>query len=211
VRNRVAALAAALIVLAFLGTRAQGPSDKADDRATIKRIFPTYVESFRLTSRRDDPDAYEWFTYGDAGGDTGDTIDVLVNYGALAPHDSISCYWARAQDASWRRLVTLATATAGVSVVFDVAVFTDARATMRLVASTECWEDGCRESMYEPARGWFWPRLDILRGKAKTPIPVAITIASPRPMSNGVDLLQSLKNFVGILDLSKLCELSAAR
>jgi hypothetical protein len=92
-----------------------------------------------MVTRRDyRPDAYGWGTYRDSHGDT---VDLLVNYGSPVPHDSIHCFWLRAQDASWHQLVALK-ALNSTTAVFDVAIFMDAEATPLLVASTSAGRMG---------------------------------------------------------------------
>jgi hypothetical protein len=95
--------------------------------------------------------------------------------------------------------------------VFDVAIFMDAEATPLLVASTECWVDGCRENLYVGVGGWIRPWLDIWLGKAKPPIPVAIAIKSPVVNADNAALLGVLKSFVGSLNLAEMQEFAAIR
>jgi hypothetical protein len=206
VRRKVIALAAAIAAIVFFGTRMPRLSSGIVPSAEVLRLFPPDIGSFHIVSRSDHSEGYEWLTYRNK---SGDTVDLVVNYGSRGPHDSIGCYWARAQDPSWQRLLALKTASSDSSVVFDVAVFTDTGATARLVAATECWADGCKESLYAPGVGWVWPSLNRLVGDA--PIPVAITIASALRTNDHSGLLQALKSFVGMLDLSGVRQLAASR
>jgi hypothetical protein len=205
---KIIALAAAITALVFFGARVPHPSPEIVPKAEVLRLFPSDVGSFRIVSRSDDPGGYEWLTYRNR---SDEAVDLVVNYGSQGPHDSIVCYWTRGQDPSWQRLLALKTADSDSSAVFDVAVFTDTGATARLVASTECWADGCKESLYAPGVGWVWPSLNMLVGQVKPPIPVAITIASALRTNDHSTLLQALKTFVGMLDLSSVRQLVASR
>jgi hypothetical protein len=205
VRRKVIALAAAIAAVVFFAARMPRLSSQVVPNAGVLRLFPPDIGSFHIVSRSDHSEGYEWLTYRNK---SEVTVDLLVNYGLRGPHDAIACYWARAQDPSWQRLLALKTASSDSSAVFDVAVFTDRGATARLVAATECWADGCKESLYPDVR-WVWPSLNRLGVKA--PIPVAITIASALPTNDHSALLQGLKSFVGMLDLSGVRELAASR
>jgi hypothetical protein len=207
VRAKVIALSMAIAGLVFFGARMPRHSREIIPAAEVLRLLPSEVGSFRIVSR-DDPGDYEWLTYRNG---SGDTVDVVVSYGLQHPHDSIACFWTRAQDPTWRRLLTLETANSDSSAVFDVAVFTDTRATARLVASTECWADGCKESLLAPGVGWVWPSLRMLVGKVGSPIPVAITLVSALGTNDHPALVHALESFVGMLDLSGVYELAASR
>jgi hypothetical protein len=208
VRGRVIALAAAVSLLVFLGARERRRSPTKFARSVVLHLLPLRFGSFRVASAIDDPMGYEWLTYRDRHGTA---VDVVVNYGARDAHDSITCFWARAEYPSWQRLVALDTAIPGRSAVFDVAIFTGIKATRRLVASTDCRANGCTERLDRPGR-WIWPSLDsFLIEKVSLPIPVAITFLSPLATNDDNALLQRLKNFVGGLDLSEVCKLAATK
>lgn len=207
-RGRVIALAAAVSVLVFLGARERRRSPVKFPRSVVSHLLPSRSGSFRVASEINDPRGYEWLIYRDRHGTA---VDVVVNYSAQAAHNSITCFWARAEYPSWQRLIAIGTAPPGRSAVFDVAIFTGIKATKRLVASTDCRADGCTERLDTPGR-WIWPSLDsLLIGKASLPIPVAITFLSSLPTNDDGALLQRLKNFVGGLDLSEVCKLAATK
>lgn len=207
-RSRIVALATAIALFVFLGARSRRPSAKIIPRSEVERLLPSRVGSFRVVSRTDYPAGYEWLAYRDG---QGDAVDVVVDYGATAAHDSVGCFWARAQDPLQHHLATLKTANPGTSAVFDVAMFTGVRARARLVASTECRATGCKASLYSPV-GWIWSSPDtFFVRKPKPPIPVAISITSPLPTNDGAALMRALKGFVGGLNLSAVRKLAATK
>jgi hypothetical protein len=209
VKNRCLALSAALGVLVLLGLRVSRAEPQLVSRTDALRSFRSDLGLFKkIAEGSDEPDAYELNTYQDSHGYK---VDLLISNGVRGPHDSIACYWLRGQKPQWHRLMSIETLISESRAIFDVAIFADRKATPRLVASTECWTDGCREELYRPVTGWIWPSMDIVLGKAKAPVPVAISITSSVSRHDKSDLIAELKSFVATVDLTDIRKVAATR
>ena len=154
------ALALVITAIAFVSGRIRRPEARPISKAEVMRLLPSVIGAFRIVASTDDPNAYELGTYRD---NHGNLADLLVAYGARSPHDSVGCYWSRGQDPSWQQLIALKSLNS--PAVFDVGIFRDRADTARLVASTECWPDECRETLYVPFHGWLWPSRDVCWAK----------------------------------------------
>ncbi|MBN9088474.1 MAG: hypothetical protein J0J01_16335 [Reyranella sp.] len=195
------AIAAILVVIIGAGIDELLPTVRSDT-SRFQGQLPEEVGPFRLSEQKD----YEgniWGTYVGLGGYLADHV---ISYGTARPHDAVDCWQLHSKSPVWHELRTLRTASS--AAIFDVAIFLDKGTKKRLIASTSCDIEGCRQSY--AGNGWRWPTVESLGLVLKPPTPVAISIVGP-PNSEIDALVSQFDSFVAGLDLAHVTTSSNRR
>ncbi len=212
-RSKLVALGALIIVFAAFEyvfyPRSIAP---ADAESLIPRLLPAAIGGFRSGRRWQKSDLGSHTlavgaSYRDA---TGVEANIDIWLGARAPHNGIACWFAKDYPVFWQRLREVRTT--DTSAVFDEALFREDRG-MVLLATTECYPTGCRESLVDhgelPPEG-FGLRLAVFFAPAAVAAPISVLVKELNDPPGedqkvqGARLMQGFERFAARLDLSPL-------
>ena len=212
-KSKLVAMAALIIIAAtseylLLKRRFRPYSDTIATRFAAE-LLPPAIGSFRSAQRWRNPlgghRSEIGATYRDADGAE---ANLDIKLGEWEPHNGVNCWLVRGDPMLGQRLSTVETANA--NALFDLALFRD-DAGITLMASTECYSDGCRESLI-PASNAGGLRLPPFREPAAAPVAVSIVVREPNDLpeksspSREDRLLRTFTRFAAQLDLSPLLE-----
>jgi hypothetical protein len=209
--RKLVALGALVIVLAifeylFFPRSTYGP--QAESLAA--RLLPPAIGSFRRIRRWRTPLNFHTLeigaSYRDASGVEAN-LDILL--GEWRPHNGIVCWYARGYPVFGQRLRAIRIAST--SAVFDTVLFRDDQG-MALLANTQCYPTGCRDSLLRltPMLGGLGLRMPTFFEPAAAPTPISIMVRelndppAESPQGQGAQLVQSFEGFATQLDLSPL-------
>ena len=172
-------------------------------------MLPPAIGSFRSTSRWRRTGGFHILeagaSYRDASGVEAN-LDILL--GAWGPHNGIGCWYTRGYPVFWQRLRM--NRLVGTSAVFDTALFRDDQG-IALLANTECYPTGCRESLYRSISRAFDLRMPIFFAPAElAPTSISIMVRELKDppaeseQAQGTRLVQGFERFAAQLALSPL-------
>jgi hypothetical protein len=202
--RKLVALAALVITFAIFEYRFSPPLISRPQAENVAaRLLSPAIGSFRIARRWRSP-AFHSLEVGASYRDaSGVEVSVEILLGEWRPHNGISCWYARGYSLLWQHLRE--TRIANTSAVFDIALFHDENG-IALLASTQCYPSGCRESL-APTSGGFSLRLMSFEPSV-TPISILIReLKDPPPetwQAQGARLVESFERFAAQLDLSPL-------
>jgi len=207
----------AVIVAFFLVMSNRANRTAADVFDSAPNLMPAAIGNYRLSdSSRIDLVTSGLDETGVYSSPSGDQAQLQIMLDRNRPHNSLGCAMVRGMTLRHHRLQAVRTANS--DAVFDIAIL-ESPASIALVASTECWRDGCDETSF-PSHSWILPKLDLKAmfvqyrpAAGMGPVPVTIVMdadPSAEPGNAGeAGLMARFEKFATTLNLAAVRSFAA--
>jgi hypothetical protein len=172
-------------------------------KALAIRLLPPAIGSFRRTERWMSNAGFQGLeVYASYRDGSAVETDVDIWLDAWEPHNSVDCWYVQGTPMFWQRLSSIRMT--HTNAIFDTALFRDNHG-LALLANTECYPAGCKESLL---RGGLDLQLPVFSELMVTPVSILVRELNDPPAASqqgqGARLLQDFERFTAQLDLSLL-------